>query len=494
MADTEKTAEGAAAETLETNDFEALLKQEFKPKSEAAEEAIQTAVGTLAEFALRETTVISDDVVETINAMIAEIDQKLTDQVNLILHNEKFQKLEGAWRGLHHLVNNAETGEYQKIKVFNVSKDELRKTLKRYKGTAWDQSPFFKKIYEEEYGQFGGNPFGCLVGDYHFDHSPMDCELLGEIAKTSAASFAPFIAGLSPTTLNMDSFQELSNPRDLKKIFDSPEYAAWNSMRDSMDSMYVGLAMPRFLARQPYGAKTDPVEEFNFEEDTAGADSNKYCWANSCYAMATNISQAFAEYGWCTQIRGIESGGMVTDLPTHTFPTDDGGVDMKCPTEIAISDRREKELADCGFMPLIHKKSTDMAAFIGAQSLHKPREFDSDDATATENLSSRLPYQFAVCRFAHYLKQIVRDKIGGFKERSDMEIWLNNWIGQYVENNPAVASDVDKARKPLAGAAVTVKEVEGNPGYYTSQFKLRPHYQLEGLDVELSLTSKLPAA
>lgn len=491
MADTEKTEGAAEGEVLEASDFESLLKQEFKPKSDDAQEAIQTAVGTLAEFALRETTVISEDVIETINAMVAEIDQKLTDQINLILHNDDFQKLEGAWRGLHHLVNNAETGVHQKIKVFNIGKDELRKTLKRYKGVAWDQSPFFKKIYEEEYGQFGGSPFGCLVGDYHFDHSPMDVELLGEISRTAAASFAPFIAGLSPTTLNMDSFQELANPRDLKKIFEGPEYAAWNSMRDSMDSMYVGLAMPRFLARQPYGEKTDPVDAFDFEEDTEGADSSNYCWANSCYAMATNIAQAFSEYGWCTQIRGIESGGLVTDLPTHTFPTDDGGVDMKCPTEIAISDRREKELADCGFMPLIHKKNSDMAAFIGAQSLHAPREFDNPDATASENLSSRLPYQFAVCRFAHYLKQIVRDKIGGFKERSDMEVYLNNWIGKYVENNPAVATDADKARKPLAGASVEVQEVEGNPGYYTSQFKLRPHYQLEGLDVELSLTSKL---
>ena len=237
MADTEKTEGAAEGEVLEASDFESLLKQEFKPKSDDAQEAIQTAVGTLAEFALRETTVISEDVIETINAMIAEIDQKLTEQINLILHNDDFQKLEGAWRGLHHLVNNAETGVHQKIKVFNVGKDELRKTLKRYKCVAWDQSPFFKKIYEEEYGQFGGSPFGCLVGDYHFDHSPMDVELLGEISRTAAASFAPFIAGLSPTTLNMDSFQELANPRDLKKIFEGPEYAAWNSMRDSMDSM-----------------------------------------------------------------------------------------------------------------------------------------------------------------------------------------------------------------------------------------------------------------
>jgi type VI secretion system protein ImpC len=251
--------------------------------------------------------------------------------------------------------------------------------------------------------------------------------------------------------------------------------------------------MPRFLARQPYGAKTDPVEEFDFEEDTEAADSNKYTWANSAYAMATNINQAFKEYGWCTQIRGVESGGLVTDLPTHTFPTDDGGVDMKCPTEIAISDRREAELAATGFMPLIHKKNSDMAAFIGAQSLQKPAEYDDPDATANANLAARLPYLFATCRFAHYLKCIVRDKVGSFKERGDMEQWLNNWIGQYVEVNPATASDVDKARKPLAGAEVVVEEIEGNPGYYSSKFFLRPHYQLEGLTVSLRLVSKLPS-
>ena len=293
--------------------------------------------------------------------------------------------------------------------------------------------------------------------------------------------------------MQMESWQELSNPRDLTKIFQTPEYAAWRSLREADDSRYIGLAMPRFLARQPYGAKSDPVEEFDFEEDTEGADSNKYCWANSAFAMATNINRSFKEFGWCSQIRGIESGGAVEGLPTHTFPTDDGGVDMKCPTEIAISDRREAELAKNGFMPLVHKKNSDFAAFIGAQSLQKPAEYDDPDATANANLAARLPYLFASCRFAHYLKCIVRDKVGSFKERSDMETWLNNWIGQYVENNPATATDADKARKPLAGAEVVVEEVEGNPGYYSSKFFLRPHYQLEGLTVSMRLVSKLPS-
>lgn len=421
------------------------------------------------------------------------IDRKLTEQVNLILHHEEFQKLEGTWRGLHYLVNNTETDEMLKIRVMNISKQELGKTLKKFKGTAWDQSPIFKKVYEEEYGQFGGEPYGCMVGDYHFDQSPPDVEMLTNMSKVAAAAHAPFIAGAAPTVMQMDSWQELANPRDLTKIFQTPEYASWRSLRESEDSRYVGLAMPRFLSRLPYGVKTDPVEEFDFEEDTEGAQHNKYTWSNSAYAMAVNINRAFKMYGWTTRIRGVESGGAVESLPTHTFPTDDGGVDMKCPTEIAISDRREAELAKNGFMPLLHRKNSDFAAFIGAQSLQKPSEYDDPDATANANLAARLPYLFASCRFAHYLKCIVRDKIGSFKERDDMEKWLNKWIQNYVEPNPSTASEEDKARKPLAAAEVVVSEVEGNPGYYTSKFFLRPHYQLEGLTVSLRLVSKLPS-
>ncbi|MEW7984596.1 MAG: type VI secretion system contractile sheath large subunit, partial [Candidatus Thiodiazotropha sp.] len=383
--------------------------------------------------------------------------------------------------------------EMLKIRVMNISKQELGKTLKKFKGTAWDQSPIFKKVYEEEYGQFGGEPYGCMVGDYHFDQSPPDVEMLTNMSKVAAAAHAPFIAGAAPTVMQMDSWQELANPRDLTKIFQTPEYASWRSLRESEDSRYVGLAMPRFLSRLPYGAKTDPVEEFDFEEDTEGAQHNKYTWSNSAYAMAVNINRAFKMYGWTTRIRGVESGGAVESLPTHTFPTDDGGVDMKCPTEIAISDRREAELAKNGFMPLLHRKNSDFAAFIGAQSLQKPSEYDDPDATANANLAARLPYLFASCRFAHYLKCIVRDKIGSFKERDDMEKWLNKWIQNYVEPNPSTASEEDKARKPLAAAEVVVSEVEGNPGYYTSKFFLRPHYQLEGLTVSLRLVSKLPS-
>jgi type VI secretion system protein ImpC len=480
--------------TLEGSELTILLQKEFKPKSDEAKGAVEQAVRTLAEQALAQTTLIGNDVVKSIEAMIAELDKKLSDQVNLILHNPEFQQLEGAWRGLHYLVNNTETDEMLKIRVMNISKNDLGKTLKRYKGTNWDQSPVFKKIYEAEYGQFGGEPFGCLVGDYYFDHSPPDVELLGEMSKNCAAAHAPFISGTAPGLMQMESWQELANPRDLTKIFTTPEYAAWRSLRESDDARYLGLAMPRFLARIPYGAKTSPVEEFDFEEDTGAADHNRYTWANAAYAMATNITKSFKMYGWCSRIRGVESGGAVEGLPVHSFPTDDGGVDMKCPTEIAISDRREAELAKNGFMPLLHRKNSDFAAFIGAQSLQKPAEYDDPDATANANLAARLPYLFSCCRFAHYLKCIVRDKIGSFKERDDMQRWLQNWIMNYVDGDPAHSSESTKASKPLAAAEVVVEEVEGNPGYYTSKFFLRPHYQLEGLTVSLRLVSKLPSA
>ncbi len=481
-------------ETLEIGDFASLLQKEFKPKTDKAKDAVESAVKTLAEQALAGTNLISGDVLGTVEALIAALDKKLTEQVNLIMHHAEFQSVESAWRGLHYLVNNTETDESLKIRVMNISKGELHKTLKKYKGTAWDQSPIFKKLYEEEFGQFGGEPYGSLVADYYFDNSAPDVELLAQMAQIAAAAHAPLIAAADPSVMLMESWQELANPRDLTKIFQTPEHAAWRSFRESDDARYVGLAMPRFLSRAPYGAKTNPVEEFDFEEDTGGSDSAKFTWANAAYAMAVNINRSFKNYGWCSQIRGIESGGAVEGLPVYTFPTDDGGVDMTCPTEIAISDRREAELAKNGFMPLVHKKNSDFAAFIGAQSLHKPAEYDDPDATANANLAARLPYLFATCRFAHYLKCIVRDKIGSFKERSDMEIWLNNWIGRYVENNPATASEADKARKPLAGAEVVVEEVEGNPGYYRSKFFLRPHYQLEGLTVSLRLVSKLPSA
>ncbi|WP_051916809.1 MULTISPECIES: type VI secretion system contractile sheath large subunit [unclassified Serratia (in: enterobacteria)] len=481
------------AKAYTSDEFSSLLQKEFRPRTDQAKEAVENAVKTLAQQALENTVTVSADAYRTIQALIAEIDGKLSRQINKIIHHESFQKLEGAWQGLHYLVNNTETDEMLKIRFMSISKRELGRTLKRYKGVGWDQSPLFKSVYENEYGQFGGEPFGCLVGDYYFDHSPPDVELLGEMAKISAASHCPFISGAAPSVMQMESWQELGNPRDLTKIFQNTEYAPWRSLRESEDARYIGLAMPRFLSRLPYGIRTNPVDEFDFEEETDSANHENYTWANAAYAMAANINHSFKEYGWCTAIRGVESGGAVADLPCHTFPSDDGGVDMKCPTEIAISDRREAELAKNGFMPLIHRKNSDFAAFIGAQSLQKPAEYYDPDATANAQLAARLPYLFACCRFAHYLKCIVRDKIGSFRERSDMEVWLNNWIMNYVDGDPANSSQETKARKPLAAAEVQVQEIEDAPGYYAAKFFLRPHYQLEGLTVSLRLVSKLPS-
>ncbi|MFM0250248.1 type VI secretion system contractile sheath large subunit [Paraburkholderia sediminicola] len=490
---TEPIKQQSASAAFSAEHFSAVLMTEFNPRTEQTKEAIDGAVRTLALQALENAVVISNDAYQTIQTIIAEIDRKLSQQINTVIHHKDFQQLESSWRGLHYLVNNTETDELLKIRCMPITKKELSRMLKRYKGVAWDQSPLFKKVYEEEYGQFGGEPLGCLVGDYYFDHSPPEVETLGEIAKIAAAAHCPFITGASPAVMQMESWQELSNPRDLTKIFQNSEYAAWRHLRESDDSRYLGLTMPRFLARLPYGVRSNPVDAFDFEEDTDGANHERYAWINSAYAMATNINRSFKYYGWCTSIRGVESGGVVQDLPTHTFPTDDGGVDMKCPTEIAISDRREAELAKNGFMPFVHRKNSDFAAFIGAQSLQRPAEYH--DATATDNarLAARLPYLFACCRFAHYLKCIVRDKVGSFKERGEMQSWLNNWIMNYVDGDPVNSSQDTKARKPLAAAHVVVEDIEDNPGYYGAKFFLRPHYQLEGLTVSLRLVSKLPA-
>lgn len=493
MSDAQQQAQGQAAGSLTVNDFESLLQKEFKPKSEEAQSAVAKAVDTLAATALANAKLVSGDALKSIEAMIAEIDRKLSQQLNLILHNAEFQQLESAWRGLHYLVNNTATGTDLKIRVLNISKKDLGKTLKKFKGTSWDQSPIFKKLYEDEYGTPGGEPYGCLIGDYYFNHSGPDVEIMRGMAQIAAAAHAPFITANDPTMLNLDGWKDLANPRDIAKVMSTPEYAAWRSFRDSDDSRYVAMTMPRVLARAPYGPQTNPVEGFAFEEETSGGDSSNYSWMNASYAMGTNIARSFKTHGWCASIRGVESGGAVQGLPTHTFPTDDGGVAMKCPTEVAITDRREAELSKAGFLPLCHWKNTDYAVFLGGQTANAPKEYDNPDATANAALSARLPYIFATCRFAHFLKCIVRDKVGSFKSRGDMEKWLSDWISNYVTSDPNANEDT-KAKYPLAEAKVTVDEVEGNPGFYSAKFYMRPHFQLEGLTASLRLVTRLPGA
>ncbi|MGO7564629.1 type VI secretion system contractile sheath large subunit [Rhizobium johnstonii] len=479
---------------VDVDDFVVLVQREFKPRSDQSREAVGNAIKTLAHQALRHTPLISDDAVETIQSIIASIDEKLSKQINEILHHPDFQALESAWRGLHHLVFNTETDETLKIRALSISMKEISRILRKFKGIAWDQSPLFKKIYEEEFGQVGGNPYGCLIGDYYFAHSPHDIDLLTGIAQIAAASHSPFISAASPHLMRMDSWCELANPRDISKIFLTPEHAAWRAFRESEDSRYVALTLPRMLGRLPYGAKTNPADEFSFEEDVDGSDSEKYLWTNAAYAMGVNITRSFKLYGWLSRIRGFESGGLVEDLPVHAFPSDDGGVDVKCPTEFAISDRRESELSKNGLLPLLHRKNTQLGVFVGAQTVNKPIRYDDQEASANAELSARLPYIFATCRFAHYLKCMVRDKIGAFKERYEVEEWLNQWIQGFVHPSPELGGEESKARQPLSSAEVKVEETKDNPGYYNAIFYLRPHYQLEGLTISLRLVARLPSA
>ena len=435
------------------------------------------------------TMTVSKDLIKTLEARIAEIDKLMSDQMNEIMHHEDFQKLEGSWRGLHYLVDKSETSTTLKLRVLNCSKKDMIKDFKV--STEFDQSALFKKIYEEEYGVFGGAPFGAIIGDYEFDASPQDMYLLNEVSHVAAASHAPFFSAASPDMFQLDSFTELQNPRDLAKIFDTVEYAKWQSFRESEDSRYVGLTMPRVLGRLPYGEKNEPVEAFSYEEDVDGRDHNKYLWTNAAYSIGARLTDAFAKYGWCAAIRGVEGGGLVEDLPTHTYYTDDGEVVMKCPAEVAIPDRREKELADLGFIPLIHCKGTDYAAFFGAQSCQKPKEYNTDAATANARLSAQMQYIMATSRIAHYLKAITRDKIGSFASRGNVEDYLNSWISQYVLTDDN-ASQAAKAKYPLREARIDVSEIPGKPGCYRSVAYLRPHFQLDELSVSLRLVADLP--
>ena len=453
---------------------------------------VQAAKDMIAEFVqevMAGQLVVSKDMDTAINARIAEIDRLVSLQLNEVIHAPEFQKLEGSWRGLNHLVMNSETSTMLKIRVFNVSKKDLLKDLER--AAEFDQSALFKKIYEEEFGTFGGQPYGAMLGDYEFSNHPQDMALIEKISQVAAAANAPFIGAASPQLFGWDNYQDLTEVRDLAKIFDRTEFAKWRSFRESEDSRYVGLTLPRTLARLPYGKETEPTETFNFEEDTTGKDHHKYLWSNAAYAFGTRLTESFAKYQWCAAIRGVEGGGLVQGLPTHTFKTDEGDVALKCPTEIAITDRREKEFSDLGFIPLVHCKNTDYAAFFGAQSAQKAKKYDLDSANANARLSTQLQYIMAVSRFAHYLKAMMRDKIGSFMSRTECEQFLNQWINQYVLGGDLGGAEL-KARKPLSEARIEVSEVAGKPGVYKAVAFLKPHYQLDELTVSLRLVAELP--
>ena len=494
---TEATAaqEASQATTTITSSEVSLLDQAISATKQTDPDRTTELLQTLTSEALSGTVVYSKSFTTTINAAIEKIDAKLSKQLAAIMHHPDFTKLEGSWRGLSYLVMNSETSTSLKLKVINCTKRELYKNLS--KASEFDQSALFKKIYESEFGTPGGEPYGALIGDYEFTNHPEDVELLSLMSNVAAASFAPFISAADPKLFGFDDYTELSKPRDLEKIFDTIEYAKWRSYRDTEDSRFVTLTMPRTLARLPYGAATKTIDEFGYEEgNVEGAithkmDHSDYCWMNSSYVLGARLTDAFAQNGWCTAIRGAEGGGMVQNLPSYTFTSDDGDVDQQCPTEIGITDRREAELSKLGFLPLCHYKSTDYAVFFGAQTTQKPKKYDRPEATANAAISARLPYMMATSRIAHYLKIMGRDKIGSFMEASDCEAWLNRWILNYVNGNPEAGQEM-KAKYPLAEAKIEVREIPGKPGSYNAVAWLRPWLQLEELTTSLRMVAKIP--
>ncbi len=489
--------QGQAAEAATGTTEVSFLDQAIAATKQTDPDRTKELLQTLTKEALSGTVTYSKNFAQTINNAITAIDAKLSTQLNAVMHHPDFQKLEGTWRGLKYLVSNSETGSSLKIRALNCTKRELYKSLT--KASEFDQSVIFKKIYESEFGSPGGEPYGSLIGDYEFTSHPEDIELLTQMSSVAAAAFAPFVTAASPKLFGFDEFTELSKPRDLEKIFDSIEYAKWRSFRESEDSRFVTLTMPRTLARLPYGSDTKPVEAFDYEESPIvdgaphGMGHKDYCWMNSSYVLGARLTDAFAQYGWCTAIRGAEGGGKVSDLPSHVFVSDDGDTDQQCPTEIGITDRREAELSKLGFLPLCHYKGTDYAVFFGAQTTQKPKKYDRPEATANAAISARLPYIMATSRFAHYLKIMGRDKVGSFMEASDCEAWLNRWIINYVNGNPDAGQEM-KAKYPLAEAKVEVREIPGMPGSYNAVAWLRPWLQMEELTTSLRMVARIPAA
>lgn len=490
MAQSNASQASAATPSSEVTLLDSIVEQSKVARSDAERVRAKDIISELVREVLSGTVVMSDNLSATLDARVAEIDTLISQQLSVVMHHPDFQKLESTWTGLHYLCKHTSTGSMMKIQVFNATKKELVKDFKT--AIDFDQSALFKKVYEEEFGTFGGAPFGTLIGDFEISRQPEDMYFAEQMSHVAAAAHAPFISAASPEMFGVETFTDLGKPRDLSKVFDTVEYAKWKSFRDSEDARYVGLTVPRFLGRLPFNPKDgSTVEGFNFVEDVDGTDHAKYLWINTAFAMGARLTAAFETYGWCAAIRGVEGGGLVEDLPTHTFKTDEGEVALKCPTEIAITDRREKELSDLGFIPLVHCKNTDYAAFFGAQSTQKAKKYDSDAANSNAALSSQLQYMFAVCRIAHYLKSMMRDKIGSFASTDSVELYLNQWINQYVTSDDVATHEV-KAKYPLREARVDVSEVPGRPGHFRATAFVRPHFQLDELTVSLRLVAELP--
>ncbi len=488
----------ANAQTTSETSEASLLEQAIEATRQTSRPEVEDLLKNLVEQAMSGTVTWDKNLTVTVNAAIEKLDQLLSKQLAELLHNPSFTALEGSWRGLQHLVFNAETSSSLKIRLFNLSKKELSRDLE--KAVEFDQSQLFKKIYENEFGTAGGEPYAALIGDYEFSTARTDIELLRKLSNVSAAGFCPFIAAASPSMFGFEGFDELSRPRDLEKIFESAEYANWRALRETEDSRFVALTLPRVLARAPYSCHSNPIEDFNFDElevDASGtakaADATRFCWMNAAYTAGVTLAQSFSQYGWCTSIRGAEGGGKVTGLPMHCFTSDDGDLDQMCPTEIGITDRREAELSKLGFLPLCHYKNSDYAVFFGSQTTQKSKKFANPDATANAAISSRLPYIMATSRIAHFLKVMARDKIGTFMEAEDAQAWLNRWLNQYVNASPGASAEM-KARYPLAEARVEVKEIPGQPGVYNAIAWMRPWLQMEELTASMRLVANLPSS
>jgi type VI secretion system protein ImpC len=493
MSESTSTAGQSAAAAQETG---SLLDQVVSATRQTEPDRAQDLVRTLVEQAKRGTVTFDRNLPRTIERAIALIDKTLSNQLNEVIHDPKFLKLEGSWRGLHYLVMNSETGTNLKIRLLNASKRELNRDLTR--AVEFDQSLLFRKIYENEFGTPGGEPYGALIGDYEWTNHPDDIESLRLISNISAAAFAPFISAAGAGMLGFEQWTELSRPRDLAKIFDTVEYLKWRGFRDSEDSRFVSLVMPRVVSRLPYGEATKPIDAFGYEEAPLDAHGvalpmphDHYCWMNAAFVMGTRLTEAFSRHGFCTAIRGAEGGGKVDNLPPHIFQSDDGDMDAKCPTEIGITDRREYELSNLGFLPLCHYKNQDFAVFFGAQTTQKAKEYDRPDATANAKISARLPYIMATGRFAHYLKVMARDKIGSFMEAADCEVWLNRWIKNYVNTNENAGAE-SKAKFPLREARVEVREIPGRPGAYNAIAYMRPWLQMEELTTSMRMVARIP--
>jgi len=493
MSETEAQGQAAEAQEGEALSF---LDQAITATKQTEPDTTKDLLANLTQQAMAGTLTWDRNLTVTIDRAVSKIDALISAQLAEIMHAEKFQKLEGSWRGMHHLVMNSETGSSLKIRMLNISKKELFKDLD--KAVEFDQSQIFKKVYESEYGIAGGEPYGTLIGDYEFSNHPDDIDLLSNMAGVAAAGFCPFISAAGSEMFGFEDYTELSNPRDLEKIFESQEYIKMRSFRESDDSRFVSLVMPRVLSRLPYGDASKPVEEFRYEEfplDEQGksldVDHDQYAWMNAAYAMGTTLTNAFSEYSWCTAIRGVEGGGKVEGLPSHLFKSDDGDMDQKCPAEIGITERREAELSKLGFLPLCHFKNTDYAVFFGAQTMQKPKKYDDPAATANAEISARLPYVMATSRIAHYLKVMARDKIGSFMEAQDAERWLNRWINTYTNSNPDASAEM-KSRFPLAEAQIKVQENPGAPGSYSAVAHLKPWLQMEELTASLRMVADIP--